>query len=124
MATIEKSLYLGDSKTYRLSVVDGDDNPVVITGDAIVFTAKINPTDTESEAIIVKKSTAAGGSDAEIEILASPNANQADIKILPSDTAGEEEQNLSFDIQITRTATSKVHTVVKGVLTLMQDVTN
>jgi hypothetical protein len=112
-------MFRGDDKTFRVIVVDANDVVVPITGDKVEFTVKKNATDLMADAIIYKSSLVHG----EIDIRVAPNTNQADINLVPADTDLVPTGEYVFDVQLTRVSTGKVLTIVKGVLSIEQDVT-
>jgi hypothetical protein len=74
--------------------------------------------DALSSAVIVKTSANAGEID-----LTDPTNGVAEINLVPGDTSGLSPGSYIFDVQMT-TGASKVHTLLKGTLSLEQDVTN
>lgn len=112
----EHFMFKGDHRTFKLTVKDQAGAVVNLTGSVLVFTLKIDAADV---AVLVSKSSTVVG---EITITA-PLLGEAEIYLVPGDTSGLEPGSYMFDVQLT-TPASKVHTLLKGVLVLEQDVTN
>jgi len=74
------SIYKGESKTLRLTVVDENRDPIDLNGATITMTVKQKICDTT--ALFTKVSTDTD----QIEILTPTTDGKADIKIAPSDT--------------------------------------
>jgi len=111
-------MFLGDSKKLLVTVVNQNGVEQDVSNDRWVSTFKVNADDA---AYVIQKTS---DDPNEIERPYGGNNAKGLVKIIPGDTQSEEPGELVFDVEITRAADSGVHTVVKGVLTLNQDVTN
>ncbi len=104
------STVCGESATYRLSVVDGDNAAVDISGWTLYFTVKKFSTD--AEPLIYKTS----GNAAEI-VITDGEAGLAEVYVTPSDTedlcAGRAASLYFFDLW-GATLDSKLKTIVKA----------
>jgi len=111
----------GDHTTYRVTVTDSLGAAVNLTGSTISFSVKYKREDTDANALIWKKNTAGGGSDAEIEII-NAVGGIFDIKIVPADTNGTDPfDGFSWDIQFI--LSSRRITPIIGTFVLVRDVT-
>lgn len=101
-------LYAGNDKEYIVYVKDRDLVPIDLTGASAVMTfreSKSNP-------------------DVSLEVdgvISIPTEGEVRFTLVPEDTATLSIRQYVFDVKIT-TATSKVFTVIDGVLTLKQGV--
>lgn len=110
-----------DHTTFRVTTTDSLGAPVDLSTAKISFSVKWNRDDADVDALIWKKNTAAGGSDAEIEVV-DPAGGVFDIKLIPSDTVGEEPfENFSWDIEFI--LTGRRITPIIGTFVLVKDVT-
>ena len=92
-----KSLYQGDTWDFEYIIKDSNDKVVDLTGWKII--AAVKPI---SGDIILKKNTAAGGSDAQIKIVGTKG--KIIISYEKEETALLALGNLTFEIEITSTA--------------------
>ena len=117
MVSNAMQIYKGDDGTWKITVKDASGDPVDITGAAIIFTAKTSEAEAPS---IQRRSPLAGGDVTQIEIT---DATKGEFKVhlVPSDTENLEAGNYVYDIQMT--LNSKVRTIIKSKLTLLEDVT-
>lgn len=100
----------GDSKSYTLTFLDGEENAVDITDWKIYFTVKEKITDTDDNAKIKKDVTSH----------TSPTAGKTQISLLSTDTSIT-PGNYIYDIQL-KTDTGEVKTVMEGNFVIMKDV--
>lgn len=96
----------GSSKTYELSVVDENDDPVDLTGARVLFTVKRDIVDT---APLIQKDSDAGPT--QVEIMTPPKAGKARIYLSPSDTQRLEAVEYVFDSWIVLSS-GKRHPVI------------
>ncbi len=129
MAGVLKNLTAGDNKNFRVSVFRKDPltgkpdltTPISLTGNRVEFTMKEAASDAQVDALIYKSSD---NGASEVEIQASPNDNQAIIKLLPADSATRTEGDYPFDVQVTIISSSQKHTVVLGLICISEGVTD
>lgn len=114
-------MYLRDDRTLSLVVNDHNDVPVDLTGAKLTFTVKSKMSDPDTQAILQKKNSAAGGGDTEIKILNAAGGS-AEIYIVPLDTDTTNPGNYMWDVQVTL-ANDKTYTVLRGRVTFKEDVT-
>ena len=119
MTKQDVEIYRGDNRTFKVTVKDGDGNAVNITGASIIFSVKEKIGDTGYN--FQKKNTAAGGGDSQIKITDAVNGIY-EVYIVPTDTQTLDIGNYEYDSELT-TATSKVYTVVRGELNIMDEIT-
>ena len=86
---IEKTMYKGDHRTFRLTVTDQSSAVVDLTGCGLVFTVKMNPTQEDPD---IQKSTSEGGID-----IVDPTHGIAEIGLVPDDTSDLETGAYMFD---------------------------
>lgn len=114
-------IFSGDDRTLSLSVNQSDGSVVDLTGAKIWFTVKNRLADTDADALIQKRNTAAGGGDTEILVTDAPNG-QAQIFIIPTDTEDVDAAIYSYDIQVIL-STGKKHTITRSQFCVKEDVT-
>ena len=85
--------------------------PIDLTGWEIRFTVKKNISDLDSAAVISKI----------INTFSNPIGGEAELALTPTDTA-QEIRSYVFDIQV-KTNNNEIYTVLDGLLTITQDVT-
>lgn len=117
---VKKTMFTGDHRTFELTVQQLDNGTgelvaVDITGSVLRFSVKES---LGAVAVIISKSSTVFG---QIDIV-DPANGRADINLVPADTATLGCGEYVFDVQMT-TATSRVHTLVRGTLVLETDVT-
>lgn len=119
MSDVRINMYLGDDRTLALTVsydpIVG--TPVNLAGAKLWFTVKSKLTDTDADAVIQKRNTAAGGSDAEIKIIDEAGGD-AEIYLVPEDTVPEDAAPVApgiyvFDVQAILSG-GKTYTVLRG----------
>lgn len=114
----EMNIFKGDSKNWEVTVKDGDGTIVDITGAEIVFTVRVNATD--STFSLQKKNLAAGGDATQIS-MDDPTNGIFRLHLLPSDTASLRASKYVYDFQLTMG--TDVYTILKDNFLLKQDVT-
>ena len=115
-------LYRGDSKTYRVSVVDEAGLPVDITSNLLRFTIKKDLGDPDSSAIVKKASSGfADGGAMQVSIVGAPANGVFDIYLRPADTYTAKPDKYFYDIQVG--IGTRVYTVAYGKYTIKGDVT-
>lgn len=117
---VKKAMFTGDHRTFELTVqqfsnVTGELVAVDITGGTLAFSVKDS---LSSVTVIIAKSSAVIG---QIDIV-DPVNGRADINLVLADTATLGCGDYIFDVQLT-TSTGRIHTLVRGTLTLETDVT-
>lgn len=100
--------------------VQSSGNPVDLTLSEVVFTVKRNGTD--SNILIQKKNTAAGGGDDEIE-MTDPTNGKCLLKVDEVDTEDLAAGAYIYDVEIVHSL-YKTKTPIKDQFILIQDVTN
>jgi hypothetical protein len=88
------TIFKGEDKTIKLTVIDENRAPIDLAGATLTFTMKENIDDTT--ALITKVSTDVN----QIEILSPTTDGRADIKLVPADTSGRDEGTYVFDIWV------------------------
>jgi hypothetical protein len=121
MSDVRINMYLRDDRTLSLTVTDKAGAAVDLTGSKLWFTVKTKTSDADTESVIQKRNTAAGGGNDEIEILDGP-AGSAAIYMVPSDTDGVDPGIYVFDVQTTL-SDGKTYTVLRGRISFREDVT-
>jgi len=96
----------GSSKTYELTVVDENNDPVDLTGARVLFTVKTLITDASP---VIQKDSQAGA--AQIEIMPNPKAGKARIYLSPSDTRNLDVAEYVFDAWVVLSS-GKRHPVI------------
>jgi hypothetical protein len=115
------TLYRGDDRTLSVSVNDSDGDPVNLTSAKVWFTAKQRMRDLDADAVLFKRNTAAGGSDAEITLTDAANG-QAEVYIVPDDSDDIDAAHYTYDVQVTLSS-GKTYTVVRGKIKFQESVT-
>lgn len=87
-------IYRGSSKTYELTVVDGESHAVDLTGARIVLTVKCSEMD---PAPLIQKDSQAGAAQVDIT---HPVEGIAEIKFIPSDTQTLDTGTYVFDVWV------------------------
>lgn len=87
-------IYKGEHKTFLLTVLDADRNPVDLAGSEITFT--LRPEICDDKIILTKSSL----SPAQIEILEPSSNGQAYVHFVPSDTSDLKHGIYAFDVWI------------------------
>jgi hypothetical protein len=105
------SIKRGDTWSRLIEFENEDGNSIDITGWTIFFTVKSEIDDPDIDAVISKT----------ITVLSNPTAGEAEIELTPTDTAQTIGSYL-YDIQV-KTAANEIFTVLEGILTITQDVT-
>ena len=116
--------YRGDNRTLALTVTDAN-GVVDLGGASIWFTVKRSANDLDADAIISKASgSVPGGGNEQIDIT-SPATGEAEIYILPEDTAGLQVPTYDwvYDVQV-KTSEDKVYTVKQGTFRLLPEITH
>ena len=114
----EIPMYKGDNNNSRWTISDSSGVAVDITTAELVFSVKKNFSDASYS--FQRKNTAAGGSDAEIEILTGASG-VCRVKIVPDNTSGLTVGVYQYDLETT--ISSSVQTVVQDNLIIKNDVT-
>ncbi len=106
------SIVQGQNKIYAL--VAKDENDVVLSIDRVWFTVKAKASDTDANASISKSSHDSGGTPdtSEIEITDGP-AGEADIKLVPADSASLSPGYYLYDIWVRLVGTGELVPVVE-----------
>ena len=115
------AMFIRDDRTLSLTVHQENGTPVNITSAKMWFTVKNRLTDIDSVAVIQKKYSVAGGSDADIRFT-EPVNGKAEIYIVPDDTDEVDPGIYVFDIQVTL-ANGKTYTIARDKITFKEDVT-
>lgn len=91
---VSLAMYVGESKTFALTVLDENCDPIDLSGHSLYFTVKASECD---EAALIFKSSA---DPLEIEIDPDQvnNAGKASIKVSAADIAGLESQSYVYDV--------------------------
>jgi len=110
-------MYRGDSYDAEITITDENGDAVDLTNAEIIFSAKKNNSNTVS---FSRKNTAAGGDATEIE-MSDPTNGKFKLHIVPTNTSGLAVYTYDYDIEIT--ISTKVYTVIKDELILLEDVT-
>ena len=105
----------GCDAIFRLTLVDEDNNPLSLTGNRVYFAIRrsfqgCNPR------LVEKDSNDGPG---EIEILVSPNDNQALIKVLPVDTALLEEGTYWYSVKVYFAVDFLTYVVAQGTIDII-----
>lgn len=116
------SMYLRDDRTLALTVNDEDRAPVDLTGCKLWFTVKQRTSDTDANALIMKKNTAAGGGDTQIKVLTPPEDGKAEVYLVPTDTDLINPGVYVYDVQVTL-ANGKTYTITRDQIVFKEDVT-
>lgn len=118
-------MFIRDDRTLSLSVLrkreNGTQAPEDITGAKIWMTVKERTSDTDDQALIRKRNTAAGGSDSQIKIIDAPGG-KAEIYLVPDDSTALNPGTYIYDVQITL-ASGKTYTITRDKITFKEDVT-
>jgi len=103
----------GQNKIFALTAKDEDE--VVLNIDRVWFTVKKKPTDSDDDAVIKKSSHTAldVATPTEIEITDGTNG-EADIKLVPSDTASLSPGYYLYDMWVRLTTTGDLVPVLGG----------
>lgn len=110
-------MYRGDTATFSVNVTYPNGNVYPLTGCTLFFTAKLDNSQPDSEALISKVSTNGG-----IGIIDAANG-QAAVILDPADTNNlPTDVPLFCDVQL-ETPGGSIHTVAVGKLTLLEDTT-
>lgn len=115
------TMFIRDDRTLAASVNYPDGRPVDLTGAKVWFTVKDRAKDPDSQARILKKNLAAGGSDDEILILTPATDGKVEVYIVPADTENIDPATYRYDIQVI--VGGKTYTVVRDQITFKEDVT-
>jgi len=105
------SVYRGDDKTFNFTFVDGDGDPVDITGWTIFFTVKENESDADDDAKI----------SVDVTSHTSPTGGLSSLSITDSDT-NITPKRYYYDFQIKK-ADGIIRTLLKGTIQVMTDIT-
>lgn len=116
------TMYLRDDRTLSVAVnYESTGDPVDLTGSKLWFTVKTKTTDADTEALIMKRNTLAGGGDTEFKIL-DATGGLAEVYLVPADTEEMDPGIYTYDIQ-TILANGKTYTIVRGRISFKEDVT-
>ncbi len=115
------TMFTRDDRTLSLTVNDSDGAPVDLTSASLWFTVKARTADLDSEAILQKRNTAAGGSDLQIKVIVALDGT-AEIYIVPEDTNEVDPATYVWDVQV-KLANDKTYTVIRGRITFKDDIT-
>jgi hypothetical protein len=96
----------GESKTFKLCVVDESGVPVDLTGARLIMTVKEDITD---ELCVIRKDSSKGVGEIDID---EPKAGCAKIYLTPSDTHNKDCGEYIFDVWVVL-ASGKQHPVIK-----------
>ncbi len=110
--TNELSIYRGDTETFNLTVTDEEGADFNLTGYEIKFTVKKYDTDTDADAII-------GPITGTIVSAAAGTVTIALTAVNTSVTIG----TYDYDIQIYNSSTGAIHTIVKSIIIVSNDIT-
>jgi hypothetical protein len=105
----------GCDAVFRLILKDPDGNPVSLTGNKVEFSLRrsaqpCNP-------VVIHKDSDLG--PGQVEILLTPNDNQALIKILPTDTISLEEGTYLYSIRVTFVSTGYSYVVASNLIDIV-----
>lgn len=115
------TMFIRDDRTLSVSVNQDDGTPVNLTSAKIWFTVKARTSDTDDQALIQKKNTAAGGGDDQIKIVVAAQGKM-EVYLVPDDTEDLDPGTYIYDIQVTL-ASGKTYTVARDKITFKEDVT-
>lgn len=115
MTVNTKEMYRGDNKTFQVTIKDSTGTAVNISGAGLKFTVKEAANDPSFK---IQKTSA---SATEID-LTDPTNGIAEIYLVPDDTRNLKAGAYQYDVEYTDTS-SKIYTVIKDTLTLLDDVT-
>ena len=87
----------------------------------IWFTVKDRTSDEDSQAHIMKRNTAAGGSDSEI-LVTNPTGGAMEVYLVPADSVDMNPGTYQYDVQVIL-ANGKTYTIVRSQITFKEDVT-
>ena len=114
-------MFLRDDRTLSVTANYEAGGAADLTGAKLWFTVKEKASDPDADALIEKRNTAAGGSDAEIKIT-NPTGGAAEVYLVPDDTDLMNPGIYSYDVQVTL-ADGKTYTIVRDRITFKEDVT-
>ena len=114
-------LIRGDHRTLQVVVTDTDDQPLDLTGATLRWTAKRNLEVDDDEADIRKSTEVGEGGGITVT---NPAAGQAEVSLVPADTASLPPQplRLLYDLQLTE-PDGTVTTVASGTAQVRPDIT-
>jgi len=115
------TMFIRDNRDLLVTVSDDDGDPKDLTGAKIWFTVKEKLTDSDANAKIQKRNTAAGGGPTEIEVT-NPTGGQCEVHLVPADTEDLDPATYHYDIQVLL-ADGKTYTVTRDRITFKEDVT-
>lgn len=122
VASNRVTTFLRDDRTLEVSANYEHDGSVVdLTGAKIWFTVKDRTSDEDSEAHIMKRNTAAGGSDSEI-LVTNPTGGALEVYLVPADSTDMNPGTYQYDVQVIL-ANGKTYTIVRSQITFKEDVT-
>jgi hypothetical protein len=115
----------GESKTFQVTVKDKNKTNVDLTGSKVWFTVKERIEDVTP--VISKRNLAAGGSNAQIEILlpqTNGNKGKLNIYLVPSDTAClKTDHSYVFDVWVELTSGKRYQVIKKRTFIIEEAVT-
>lgn len=112
------TIFKNRNKTIRATITGPGD----LTGALIWFTIKNQVTDSDNDAVLLKRSSNNGGSDSEAMVTDGPNGI-IEIYISPADTVNLSEAEYWFDIVIETASGIKMQAVDPRIMKIKQPVT-
>jgi hypothetical protein len=114
-------MFIRDNRDLMVTVTTDDGDPEDLTDASVWFTVKQKLSDTDTDALIQKKNTEAGGDPTQIT-MTNPTGGQCEVHLVPADTEDMNPGTYHYDIQV-KLASGKIYTVARDRITFKEDVT-